>query len=254
MRKVISFVSITVFVLLSVFVCAAQQGTKQTSRTTNTTTQPKNDDVKIISIAGEDEPTNTTNTPPPKKTNKRNPQPESEQEYLRRTIGDLATEISSLSERVAQMEEKQQQLIDLEILSRAEARAELLHQQLFETLTKEAELKGKLAQIEYDSRPEIIERTMSIIGSTRPEDLRDTRRQQLQAEKFRIQEQLNMIQQNRLRLELAVTNADLLVERLRKRIEEALDNPVPSRAKPKSKSTDKTDPNNPDEIKPPFEN
>jgi hypothetical protein len=253
MYKVTSFVSIIVFVLLSTFVCAAQ-GTKPTSRTTTTTTQPKSDDVKIISLA-EDEPMpNAANTQPDKKKNKRNAQPESEQEYLRRTIGELATEISSLSERVAQMEEKQQQLIDLEILSRAEARAELLHQQLFETLTKEAELKGKLAQVEYDSRPEIIERTMSIIGSTRPEDLRDARRQQLQAEKYRIQEQLLMIQQNRLRLELAVTNADLLVERLRNRIEEALDNPVPQRTKPKSKPTDKTDSNNPDEIKPPSEN
>jgi hypothetical protein len=249
MRKV-SFLFLITFVLFSVTVCLAQ-GNRTPRRVTTVkpkpTPTPKSEDLSIISTA-EDETTTNTNTQTGKKTSKRTPQPQSEQEFLRETMTDLTTEISSLSERVGQMEEKQQQLIDLDLLSRAEARAETLHQQLFDTLTKEADLKGRLAQIEYEIRPEIIERSMSIIGSTRPEDLREARKIQLNGEKQRIQDQIDMIQKNRLRLERDIANADQLVERLRNRIENSSNSPLP--AKPVGKAKEKTTTDNPDKPDP----
>lgn len=257
MRKLLFWISITILTLFSFSVCFAQQKTKSTSRVTPTPTpkssvKPKTEDLSIISLADDPPPANNTNTKQTKKTSKINIQPESEQEFLRQTIMDLTSEISTLSERVSQMEEKQRQLIDLEMLSRAETRAETLHQQLFEVLSKEAELKGRMAQIEYESRPEIIERSMSGIGTTRPEELRETRRIQLQAEKQRVQEQLNMIQQNRIRLELATSNADQLVERLRRRLEESLDSPLPPGPIQKSKEKQKEVSNPDDGTEKPF--
>lgn len=251
MRKVSFLLSIT-FVFFSVSICLAQ-GSKPRRVTTTSkakpkpTPTPKAEELSIISTA-EDEATDTTETQPAKKPTKRTSQPQSEQEYMRGTMNGLSTDIGTLSERVGQMEEKQRQLINLQILSQAEARAETLHQQLFDTMTKEADLKGRLMQLEYEGRSEIIERSMSGIGSTRPEDLREARRQQINAEKQRIQDQITLIQQNRARLEAGVNSADQLVERLRRSLEEMLDNPQTKTVpKPKEKTdTDKPEQDNPD--------
>jgi len=248
------FLLLLSIILLSVFICTAQTKPRKTKTTAVVVPSPTpvpNNEPKIISLA-EDEPVANNANTANKKSRQRTVQPESEQEFLRRSIGELTAEVNSLAERVGGMEEKQQQLIDLELLSRAEQRAETLHQQLFDTLTKEADVKGKLAQIEYEMRPEVIERTAGLVGTTRPEEIREARRVQLQAEKQRLQGQLSMIEQNRSRLELAVNNADLLVERLRKRLEENLDNPQPQRTKPAPKKKDKqTDTQNDDEPEKP---
>lgn len=251
MRKLLFWLSIVILIFSSFSLGFAQQRTRSTNRVTpkpspTPSVKTVTEDLSIISLA-DDQPVGNTNTKQTKKTSKTNTQPEAEQDFLRRTITDLTTEISTLSERVAQMEEKQQQLIDLEMLTRAETRAETLHQQLFEVLSKEAELKGRMSQIEYESRPEIIERSMSGIGTTRPEELRDARRIQLQAEKQRVQEQLTMIQQNRIRLEVATANADQLVERLSSRLEESFNSPLP---RPVRKSKEKQTDNKPDEDDP----
>ncbi len=249
MRKFSSIPAITFIVLLSAFVCNAQRPKPQaTPKSVAVPTPTPVNDPKIISLAEDETANNTTNTKN-NKSRKSTVQPEPEQEFLRRSIGELTAEVNSLAERVGGMEEKQQQLIDLELLSRAEQRAETLHQQLFDTLTKEAEAKSKLSQIEYELRPEIIERAIGMVGTTRPEELRDARRVQLQAERQRLQEQLSMIQQNRMRLELAVSNADLLVDRLRKRLEDNLDNPQPQRTKPrKAKQTETQNNDDPEKL------
>lgn len=253
MRKV-SFLFLITLVLFSVSVCMAQTG-RTSRRVTNPapkpTPTPKSEDLSIISTA-DDEPTNTTNTQPAKKTTKRNTASTSEQGYIRDSLTDLNTDVGSLSERVGQMEEKQRQLLDLNVLSQAEARAETLHQQLFDIVSKEADLKGRMAQLDYDSRPEIIERATNGYGSTRPEDLREARRIQLAAEKQRIQEQLDMISKRRVQLEMGVQNADQLVELLRKRLDDNLNNPV--QKKPTRKAKQETDEENPDKPNQPIDN
>lgn len=250
MRKV-SFLLLITFVFFSVSICLAQ-GSKPRRVTTTSkakpkpTPTPKAEDLSIISTA-EDETATDTQTQPVKKSSKRTSQPQSEQEYMRGTMNGLSTDIGTLSERVGQMEEKQRQLINLQILSQAEARAETLHQQLFDTMTKEADLKSRLSQLEFEGRPEVIERSMNGIGSTRPEDLREARRQQINAEKQRIQDQLAMIQQNRTRLEAGVANADQIVERLRRKLEESLDSPQTNSTQ---KAKDKPETDKPEEINP----
>ena len=72
----------------------------------------------------------------------------------------------------------------------------------------EAEIKMRLVELDQELRPENIERYFAGVGSTRPEELRETRRKKLQTEKDRLQAQLGEIGQDRTRLESAIVNAE----------------------------------------------
>lgn len=86
--------------------------------------------------------------------------------------------------------------------------AENLRSQLRDLQTKEAELQSRLNQLDYDLKPENIERYFAGVGSTRPEELRESRRKQLQAEKNSVVAQLQNISDSKLRLEAAISRAD----------------------------------------------
>lgn len=86
--------------------------------------------------------------------------------------------------------------------------AEDLRSQLRDVQTKEAELQSRLNQLDYDLKPENIERYFASVGSTRPEELRESRRKQLQAEKNSVVAQLQSIADSKLRLESAISRAD----------------------------------------------
>ncbi len=88
--------------------------------------------------------------------------------------------------------------------------AENLRSQLRDLQTKETELQSRLTQLDYDLKPENIERYFAGVGSTRPEELRESRRKQLQAEKNSIVAQLQNITDSKLRLEAAISRADAL--------------------------------------------
>ena len=82
-----------------------------------------------------------------------------------------------------------------------------LRGQLSEVQHKEAELKIWLDQLDIDLKPENIERYFNGVGSTRPEELRQSRRRQLLTEKDRAVTQLEQLASSRVRLEAAITNA-----------------------------------------------
>lgn len=110
-------------------------------------------------------------------------------------------------------------LRDLERLTLAEERAGALRRQLEEIIDRESVLRSKIEQLDYQGRPEIIEREVAVIGSLRPEVERDNRRKIVENEKKRTNDQLTQVTANRTRLEGAVANADLLVDKLRARVE-----------------------------------
>ncbi len=93
------------------------------------------------------------------------------------TLEDLGNRIRNLETgRRADPDEKQKRLLlNLDILTRAEQRSESLRKQVFEMIEKENNVKTKLDTIEYDLRPDVIERTTAIIGSLRPEEIRASR-------------------------------------------------------------------------------
>lgn len=70
-----------------------------------------------------------------------------------------------------------------------------------------ADLKIRLEQLNFDLKPENIERHFNGFGSTRPEELRESRRRQLQTEKDRAVAQLEQLEASCTRLEAAINTA-----------------------------------------------
>src|SRR5687767_5143108 len=79
-----------------------------------------------------------------------------------------------------QLSEKHQKLLlGFEILNKSEQRLEILQKFQIELVEKESALKTRLAQIEIEIRPESIDRNVAFAGTTKTDELRDTRRQYL---------------------------------------------------------------------------
>jgi hypothetical protein len=136
---------------------------------------------------------------------------------------------AALKERITKgkklsYDEKQKRLMmNLDILTRAEQRTESLRKQLFEMIEKENTVKTRLDQIEYDARPEMIDRSAQLVGSLRPEEIRNNRRKSLDAERTNLQALLNEIQINRANLNTNLLRADAMVEKLRTKLEKEID-------------------------------
>lgn len=140
--------------------------------------------------------------------------------------------IAELSERIKTLEamkkddydQKQKRLaMNLDILTKAEQRAESLRRQSFEMIEKENTIRTKLDQIERDLRPESIDRSVAFAGSLRPEELRTARKKSLEVERTNLQNLLTEIQRTKTSIDLNVQKADQLVERLRTKLEAEID-------------------------------
>jgi hypothetical protein len=92
--------------------------------------------------------------------------------------------------------------------SPAQERANAIRAQLIEVQAKQESLRARLSYLEEDLKPENIEKSLAGIGSTRPEDLRDSRRRQLELEKTTIQSQLKLLAESQTRLETSLVRAD----------------------------------------------
>jgi len=97
----------------------------------------------------------------------------------------------------------------------AERQIETLRVQLRELASKEAELQARLRQLDEDLRPENIERSVALIGTTDASALRDQRRQQLERQKAGVEEQMASLATSRGRLEAAIASAEAAGVRLR---------------------------------------
>ena len=86
---------------------------------------------------------------------------------------------------------------------------EQLRAQLFDVQTRENDLRTRAAQLDEDLKPENIERSLAGVGSTRPEELREHRRKQLQIERDGVAKQLSVLENSRLRLEAAIRDAEV---------------------------------------------
>ena len=85
---------------------------------------------------------------------------------------------------------------------------EKLRAQLLELQEEEGALRDRAAQLEESLKPENIERSLAGVGSTRPEQLRETRRRQLTIERDAVLAQLKLIETSRQRLETAIAEAE----------------------------------------------
>jgi len=142
-----------------------------------------------------------------------------------------AERLKQLNDRVKKLEggqtyedRQKRVMMNLDILTRSEQRADSLRKQLFEMIEKENSINIRLDQIEYDIRPEVIERsTVQISGSLRPEEIREGRRKSLASERANLQALLTQVQATRASLDATLQRAEQMVEKLRVKAEKDID-------------------------------
>ncbi len=225
-----SSILLAVMVALSLFATDAEAQKRRRRRTTSrpVVTNPsiapagseQNPDggERIISTAdGDPSETETPEVVVPKRP--RGPAKPATAREMQRTIDVLSAQVNKLTEKLGQMQENDRTHLDMERLTRAEQRGESLRTQLVDVESKLADLQPKLDQIEYGLKPENIERAAAGFGTVRPEELRETRRRQLENERARVQAQIKILEASRTRLEAAIITADAEVDRLRRRLE-----------------------------------
>lgn len=172
-----------------------------------------------------DEPV-TTNVPAPVETL------DQKIDRLNKSMREINTRMKSLetSKQNEEDERRKRLMMNLDILTRAEQRSESLRKQLFEIVEKESQMRLKLETIEYEGRPDVIERQVSTTGSLRPEELREMKRKNVEAQKASVEALLLDIRSRRTNLEESVRKSDELVDKLRavleKDINDALEPPV----------------------------
>jgi len=144
---------------------------------------------------------------------------------LRRSVQSLNASLRDIGEKLLSPDAKNSEddkhkriLTNLDLLAKAEQRAEMLRKQLIEMMEKETALKSRVVQLEEDMRPENVDRAMSGIGGTRTAEMRDTRRRVLENERKGLESIVSQISLSRIRLQEDVRDADAIVTKLRDRI------------------------------------
>ncbi|MGH9946140.1 MAG: hypothetical protein ACRD6X_02965 [Pyrinomonadaceae bacterium] len=136
-------------------------------------------------------------------------------------IADLNDRIKALeSNKKIDYDQKQKRLaLNLDILTKAEQRSESLRKQSFEMIEKENSIRTKMDSLEYDMRPENINRSIAFSGSLRPEELRAARKKSLESERANLSNLLAEIQRTRANIDLNLQRSEQMTERLRVKLE-----------------------------------
>ena len=142
-------------------------------------------------------------------------------ESMKRTIHTLSNQVDKLNDKLNEMQTSQQSMVDLERLSRAEQRSSQLRTELRDVQAKKLDLETHLIQVEYDLKPENIERAAAGYGTTRPEELRAQRQKQLESDRTRTRQQIDQLTSSEGRIQQAIATSDLEVERLQKKLDAA---------------------------------
>lgn len=135
------------------------------------------------------------------------------------TLSDRLKEFVDKFEKVGgvTINEKQQKLImGLEILVRTEQRVATLQKFQIDLVEKQGTSRARLAQVERDLIPQSIDRSVAFEGTTKTEEIRESKRNALQAERTSLQTLLAQINSNLADANDAVRDAQALVQRLRR--------------------------------------
>lgn len=114
-------------------------------------------------------------------------------------------------------DQKQQRLVlGMEMLVRAEQRIAAWQKYQIELVEKQGEVRAKLAGIENELRPERIDRSLQYEGTTRTDELRESRRTTLQAERQSLTALMSQIQTSLNEANDALRESQALAYRLRR--------------------------------------
>lgn len=118
-----------------------------------------------------------------------------------------------------QLSEKQQKLLfGYEILNQTEQLAATLRKSLIETGEREATVRRRIGQIQFDLRPENIERGFQLQGTTKTEEFRENRRRILEDERNTLQNLLSEVVNSRNQIYENLKQTELFAESFRKNL------------------------------------
>jgi chromosome segregation ATPase len=118
-----------------------------------------------------------------------------------------------------QLSEKQQKLLfGYEILNQTEQLAATLRKSLIETGEREATIKRRLGQIQFDLRPENIEKSIQLQGTTKAEEARESRRRTLEEERNTLQNLLFEVESSKNQITENLRQTELFAQSFRKNL------------------------------------
>lgn len=152
------------------------------------------------------------------------------------SMGTIAVELTKISRSVATLSERMKSFVDkfekvggltltekqqrlvlgMELLVRTEQRVATLQKFQIELVEKQNATKNRLSQVESDMRPRNIDRGIALEGTTETQELRENRRNRLEAEYASLNQLLNQIQGNVAENNQTLREAQLMAERLRR--------------------------------------
>ena len=145
-------------------------------------------------------------------------------EQMRNSIKQLTAENERLRTKITDLERRLKNQSIRDRMTQEEQRAENLEEQLFSIAKEEANLQTRLEEVNEQLRPENIDR-MTVMGSTRPEEVRESTRRKLTNQQMRIQAQIQVLLQSRARIQSSISVTDMLIMNLRSQMQAAASHP-----------------------------
>lgn len=143
-----------------------------------------------------------------------------EADQLRKNVQQLTADVQRLKKKVADLERDLQIYSVQDLLTREEQRGEGLQLHLIEIAEKEEPLQGRFDLVNQQLRPDNVDRALAGVGSVHPEDTREDLRKRLVNERFRLQAQLELLRQDKMRTQASLVTTDAAIARLRQKLAE----------------------------------
>lgn len=152
-------------------------------------------------------------------------------ENIEKNLGNISKSVNNLNEifrnfsqtfssnQGLRLTERQQRILAaFEYLNRAEQRLANLQNLKIDLTQKQTNVNLQLAQIEDDLRPESIDRSIALRGTTDAEELREIRRQALFRQKTDLQNLTNQISRDIVEIDYEIQQTQQFLRRIRDRI------------------------------------
>jgi len=143
-------------------------------------------------------------------------------EEVRSNLQRLNQEMSRLRRRLAELEKDRQINTVQDMLTKEEQRGEGLQLHLIEIAEKEEPLQARMDQLNQNMKPERLENIMSGVGSVHPEEAREELRRRIIAERSRVQVQLELLRQDKMRTMASLRTTDEAIQRLKIKLTDAI--------------------------------
>jgi len=141
---------------------------------------------------------------------------------VRSDLRRLNQEMARLRRRLAELEKDRQINTIQDLLTKEEQRGEGLQLHLIEIAEKEEPLQARMDQLNQNLRPERIENIMAGVGSVHPEEAREELRRRINTERSRVQTQLELLRQDKMRTLASLRTTDEAIQRLKMKLADAL--------------------------------